>query len=134
MGIPKGFTLTPEYQAEVDAMMRTVLPVRPRADGVVFDTFISNPDINTGYPFGEITTPTLVLSARDDPMAPYENAHALAQQIRGAELLTLERGGHLMLGQRERTISAIRRFLRQYTPMSSAGRRPVDRPDGAATI
>jgi hypothetical protein len=39
---------------------------------------------------------------------------SLAEQIPGAELLTLECGGHLMLGQRERTIPAIRRFLCEH--------------------
>jgi pimeloyl-ACP methyl ester carboxylesterase len=115
MGIPKGFELTSAHQAEVAEMMRIVLPVKPRADGVLFDTYVSNPDINIGYRFGEIATPTLVLIARDDPMAPYQNARSLAEQIPGAELLTLERGGHLMLGQRERTIPAIRRFLREHS-------------------
>ena len=114
MGIPKGLELTPEYRAEVAEMMRTVLPVKPRADGVLFDTYVSNPEINTGYPFAEIAAPALILNARDDPMAPYENARSLAEQIPGAELLTIEHGGHLMLGQRERTVAAIRRFLEEH--------------------
>ena len=117
MGIPKGLELTPEYRVEVAGMMRTVLPVKPRADGVLFDTYVSNPQINTGYPFAEIAAPALIVSARDDPMAPYENAHALAEQIPGAELLTVERGGHLMLGQRERTVAVIRAFLGEHAAM-----------------
>jgi hypothetical protein len=47
-------------------------------------------------------------------MAPYKNARSLVEQIPGAGLLTIEHGGHLMLGQRERTVAAIRRFPEEH--------------------
>jgi predicted alpha/beta hydrolase family esterase len=63
----------------------------------------------------------LVVSARDDPTAPYEHARSLAEQIPGARLLTLERGGHLNLGQGERVTPEIRRFLREHTAVGPWG-------------
>lgn len=113
MGVPKELMLTPAEEAEVATMMKTVLPAKPRGAGYLFDMYVSNPDINTGYPFAEITAPVLVVSARDDPTAPYENARSLTEQIPRARLLTIERGGHLNLGQRARITPEIRAFLRE---------------------
>jgi len=43
---------------------------------------------------GELDVPTLVLHGTEDPVVPYGNALALAREIPGARLLTLERTGH----------------------------------------
>lgn len=114
MGVPAGFELTPEYEAEVAAMMKTILPVNPRSDGALFDMFISNPDINSGYPLEEITAPVLIVNCVDDPLALYENALSAAERIPGAKLVTIEDGGHMMLGHEERIRSEIKAFLEEY--------------------
>ena len=76
--------------------------------------FISNPDINTGYPLGEITVPVLIINAIDDPLTLYENAQAMAERIPGAKLLTIESGGHMLLGHEERIRDEIAKFLKQH--------------------
>jgi pimeloyl-ACP methyl ester carboxylesterase len=43
---------------------------------------------------GELSVPTLVIHGTEDPMYPYANAVALANEIAGAQLLALERVGH----------------------------------------
>ncbi len=43
---------------------------------------------------GEISLPTLVICARDDTVTPIHLSDELARGISGAELVTLERGGH----------------------------------------
>jgi len=43
---------------------------------------------------GDITAPTLVVHGTDDPFFPYGNGQALAREIPGAELLTLDGVGH----------------------------------------
>jgi pimeloyl-ACP methyl ester carboxylesterase len=43
---------------------------------------------------GEVSAPTLVIHGTEDPMYPYGNAVALANEIPGAQLLALERVGH----------------------------------------
>jgi len=43
---------------------------------------------------GEVSVPTLVLHGTEDPMYPYPNAVALAEEIPGAQLFALERVGH----------------------------------------
>jgi pimeloyl-ACP methyl ester carboxylesterase len=111
MGVPKGFELTPGYEADVAEVMATILPVNPRADGAVFDMFVSNADINSGYPLEEIKAPVLIVNAVDDPLCLYENAQAMADRIPGARLVTIESGGHMLLGQEKRVRSEITTFL-----------------------
>jgi 2-hydroxy-6-oxonona-2,4-dienedioate hydrolase len=48
-----------------------------------------------------IKTPTLVISAVDDPLALHENARALADRIPGASRLSVPDGGHVLLGHHE---------------------------------
>jgi len=43
---------------------------------------------------GELHVPTLVVHGTEDPVLPYANGVALAREIPGAELLTLEHTGH----------------------------------------
>jgi pimeloyl-ACP methyl ester carboxylesterase len=45
-------------------------------------------------PLSSITAPTLVIHGTADPMFPLEHGEALAEEIPGARLLTLERAGH----------------------------------------
>jgi pimeloyl-ACP methyl ester carboxylesterase len=91
--------------------MKTILPVNPRPDGVLFDMYVSNPDVNIGYPLEEIAVPVLIVNAVDDPLTLYKNAQAAAERIPGARLVTIEDGGHMMLGHEERVKSEIVTFL-----------------------
>jgi len=110
MGVPKDLELTPEYRAEIDRTVETVLPVSPRADGGIFDMFTSNQAINN-YNLEEISAPSLFIGAEDDPLAVYHNTKNMAKRIPGAELVTLEEGGHMLLGHSERVEEEIRDFL-----------------------
>jgi pimeloyl-ACP methyl ester carboxylesterase len=51
-------------------------------------------DGRTRAPLSSITAPTLVIHGAADPMFPLEHGEALAEEIPGARLLTLERAGH----------------------------------------
>jgi len=113
MGVLQGFDLTPEYKADVAEVMKTILPVNPRSAGAVFDMFVSNPDINIGYPLEEITVPVLIINAVDDPLTLYVNAQSMAERIPGAKLVTIESGGHMLLGHEERIRSEIVAFLEE---------------------
>jgi len=112
MGVPKGLELTPQDEAEIAKMMETILPVSPRTEGALFDMYVSNPDINAGYPLEEITVPVLVVHAVDDPLASYENARSMAERIPGARLVRVESGGHMLLGHGEKVRAEITQFLK----------------------
>jgi len=116
MGVPRGFELTPQDEADIAEVMETLLPVNPRADGALFDMYVSNPDINTGYPLGEVTAPVLIVHAVDDPLARYDNARSMAERIPGATLVTIESGGHMLLGHEGTVRSKIGKFLEQHAP------------------
>jgi pimeloyl-ACP methyl ester carboxylesterase len=115
-GLPEGFALTPEEEAEVRTMLASLLPVSARADGSYFDTYVGTPEMlnsseNKDYQFGNIKTPTLVISAIDDPLALHGNARALADRIPGARLFSVPDGGHLILGHHEEVKSEVTQFL-----------------------
>lgn len=81
----------------------------------IFDMFVSNADINAGYPVGypleEIGVPVLIVNAVDDSLTLYVNAKSMAERIPGAKLVTIESGGHMLLGYQERVRSEITAFL-----------------------
>jgi pimeloyl-ACP methyl ester carboxylesterase len=110
VGVPKDFALTPEYQAQVQEILASSLPVDPRGDGIVFDTYVSNPEINH-YPLEDVKTPTLVISAVDDPMALHSGARVLAERIPDARLVAVPDGGHIMLGHGDEVRQEVSQFL-----------------------
>lgn len=114
MGVPEGFELSPEYETDVADVMKTVLPVNPRSDGALFDMYISNADVNNGYPLEKIAVPVLIVNAVDDPLTLYKNAQSAAERIPGAKLVTIEDGGHMMLGHEEHIRSEITSFLEEF--------------------
>jgi pimeloyl-ACP methyl ester carboxylesterase len=89
-----------------------VNPSSLRADGMIFDSYVGNPLINT-LPLEDVSVPALVISAVDDPMALHASAVTLAQRIPGARLMAVADGGHLMLGHTAEVRQAITDFLRQ---------------------
>lgn len=114
MGVPEKFKLTAEHEAELAEATATVHPAQPRGTGSLFDMFVSNPDINAGYPLEAITVPALIVSAVDDPLAPHRNAQAMAARIPGARLIVIESGGALLLGHGEQVKAEVTAFLREH--------------------
>ncbi len=110
MGVPSDYQLSADQRSFVAEMATTVLPASLRYKGALFDMYTSNPAIND-YPVEQVQVPTLIVSAKDDPMALYRNAVALAARIPAAELLTLETGGHMLLGNDDAVASGVRRFV-----------------------
>jgi pimeloyl-ACP methyl ester carboxylesterase len=82
IGVPTGLELTTDDRAEISRMIETMLPARLRRDGFLFDMFVSTPTIHSGYPFGDISVSTLVVTAADDPLASAENARRLPRPSR----------------------------------------------------
>jgi pimeloyl-ACP methyl ester carboxylesterase len=123
VGVPKGFHLTETQRADVATTLRSVLPTSARATGMIFDTYVSNPDINNNYRLESIAAPTLVVSAVDDPMTLHVNARTLVESIPGAQLLAVPNGGHMMLGHTAEVSAAITQFLR--THMDTSGEEVI---------
>jgi pimeloyl-ACP methyl ester carboxylesterase len=63
------------------------------------------------YPLETLTVPTLIVHAKDDSLVFYDAARQAAGRIPGARLVSIERGGHLLLGDREDVGRAVAAFL-----------------------
>jgi pimeloyl-ACP methyl ester carboxylesterase len=97
LGMPKGFRPTPDQWQRMVRVEESFFPIGPRKAGVLFDLYVSNPDVQ-GYPLEDIMVPTLIINAKDDGLSAYENAARAAERIRDSRLIAVERGGHLLLG------------------------------------
>ena len=71
-------------------------------------------DINVSSILPEVTTPTLVLHAREDSVAPFEGGRRIAAMIPGARFVPLESANHLLLENEPawpRFLAEVRSFL-----------------------
>lgn len=112
--IPEGVQLIPGDEEKFSRAMRNVLLGKRRVAGEVFDAYVSNPDVNR-IDLSRVPVPTLVMHALDDPGPPYDSAVSMARRIPGARLLTVERGGHLMLGDHADATREVASFLAQHS-------------------
>jgi pimeloyl-ACP methyl ester carboxylesterase len=120
IGVPKGYRPTPEEAATIRAVSGLQFPLTPRRRGAIFDGFVSNL-VADRFPFEELTVPTLIVSATDDPWARHPYAVEAAARIPGARLATIDRGGHLFLGHDAQVRAAIGAFL---ASVAQTGGRP----------
>jgi pimeloyl-ACP methyl ester carboxylesterase len=79
-------------------------------EGLNFDLFISNADV-TNYNLEAIKVPTLIAHAKDDQLASHEASRRAAERIPGARFVSLESGGHLMLGQQKKGRDELANFF-----------------------
>jgi pimeloyl-ACP methyl ester carboxylesterase len=99
--------LTPDQRRLVDQVVDFMNPVAPRAAGVRFDHRAQLP----GERIAAIRAPTLVLHARNDTLQLFHNAEFAKSRIPNAELVTFERGGHLLLAVEQQEI---RRLVQEH--------------------
>ncbi|UCE30226.1 MAG: alpha/beta hydrolase, partial [Burkholderiales bacterium] len=59
----------------------------------------------------QISAPTLVVHARDDGINPFTFGEHVARHVRGAELVPLASGGHLLLGHHASVRTRVRAFV-----------------------
>ncbi len=126
IGVPAGWKYSDADRAALDQIVPDLFPVSNRAEGVIFDTFVSNPSINRPFPDEPIEMPALLVHAKDDPLAPYPGAVRLADRLPGARLVSLQHGGHLQLGDAGAELrAAVLEFLAQVRSTSDPTTQPV---------
>lgn len=118
MGVPKDYQLSPEESETIESVAASVFPVQPRCRGFVFDAFVSNRWVRNA-PLEQLAVPTLLIHAADDSLAPYTHATAAARRIPGTAFVTIERGGHLFLGQEQRVRHEVASFLSAVFPAAA---------------
>jgi pimeloyl-ACP methyl ester carboxylesterase len=97
-------------KAEQDRVMNIVWSVEPlsmRFPGIGIDSAANL----TPLPLEAITAPVLIISARDDLYNTLPAAEYAASKIPGAELITYETGGHLLVGHEKDVRDAVCSFL-----------------------
>jgi pimeloyl-ACP methyl ester carboxylesterase len=94
--VPKTFAMTSEDARSITEFIDSLFPMSP--EGYNFDLNVSNADVNS-YSLEAIRVPTLIVHTRDDQLASHEASKRAAERIPGARFVSLESGGHLMLGQ-----------------------------------
>ena len=80
------------------------------ADGFIFDASVSNADVND-YNLEAIRVPTLIAHTKDDQLASHDASKRAAERIPVARVVSLDSGGHLMIGQQKKQREALARFF-----------------------
>ena len=119
-GIPKDVqaTLTRAQKDSISNFLNTMHPISLRQKGISNDLI----DRTHDYPLENITVPTLVIHAVDDPLVPFTHGEYTAAKIPHVRLIPL-RGGHLLIGENAKIRSAVTNFLSQHVPLKSAYER-----------
>jgi pimeloyl-ACP methyl ester carboxylesterase len=98
--VPRGFAMSGDDIRFVHEFIDSLFPMSP--DGYNFDLFVSNADVSK-YDLEAIRVPTVLAHTKDDQLASHEASRRAAERIPGARFVSLESGGHLMLGQQKRS-------------------------------
>ena len=109
-GFPARFPRDRRACDEEAEIMDSFSPVALRTRGIIFDACESNPDI-ASHPLERIAVPTLVVHARDDPLASYDDARTMAERIPGARFVAVPGGGHVFMHRDEAALAAVWEFL-----------------------
>jgi pimeloyl-ACP methyl ester carboxylesterase len=110
--LQKGFT--PTEMAQADRFLEAMLPMSRRWKGVLLD---QSRQVPLDVPLEKIKATGLVIHARDDSLVDWSNGRHAAASITGAEFMTLERGGHLLLGHYDAIRTRIAAFLARVFEM-----------------
>lgn len=111
-----GFIFKSMFNSDINnAVYNTMLPVKPRKEGIMADETITNLDMDINfedYKVEKITTPILVVHAKDDPMAKYESAQKFISRT-NAKTAIFETGGHLITGHGDAVSMEIKKFIEE---------------------
>jgi 2-hydroxy-6-oxonona-2,4-dienedioate hydrolase len=114
LGVPRALQkrLSPEMRERVSSMMDSLLPMSARRAGLLNDAAVVA--ALDRYRLEEITVPTLVINAVDDPYGTSGAGQYTADTIPGARFIGLETGGHLLLGHEEMVRGEVGAFITKH--------------------
>jgi 2-hydroxy-6-oxonona-2,4-dienedioate hydrolase len=118
LGVPAALVaeVSPAEQDRVRSIVKSVEPLSLRFPGINVD---SAPNLRE-LPLGDITVPTLIISARDDGFNTLPAAEFLASKIPSAKLFVYETGGHLLVGHESAVRTMVRSFIAAVDKTSRA--------------
>ena len=105
--------LSSAEMARLRAFLELIEPMGARRNGQNLEQYMSEYDARQ---IRNIRAPALVLHAPDDTLVAFEQGAFAADQIPGAQLMPMERGGHLalMMNANAGAIEKVQEFLKQY--------------------
>lgn len=106
--------LTTEDKAFIAELVEAFQPVTQRANGLQNEGAAIDP--LAYFALEKITSPTLVIHARDDGINPFAFGEYTAKHIPGAEFMPLDTGGHLLLGHILEIAAKANAFLQKHAP------------------
>ncbi len=92
----------------------SMMPVSERKAGVVLDAAVTNPDMARNYESYDIENlqvPVLILHAKDDKLASYEDAVSALTRLPDCTFVSFEDGGHMMVGHEDEVRDAVESFI-----------------------
>ena len=111
-----GFAMDRMMASDVpDSFYKTMLPVRPRKLGVKNDESVTNLDMAVSYddyPVEELSLPILVVHAKDDPLARFDEVEKFIARVQPRTAI-FETGGHLITGHEYGVSRAIIDFIEE---------------------
>jgi pimeloyl-ACP methyl ester carboxylesterase len=110
----------PADRAQVDTMMRHILPISRRAQGLQNEARIAAS--LPRYELEQIVAPTLIISAQDDRYDTFIAAQYTAERIRGARFVGYRTGGHLLIGHSAEIEDELSAFLDGIPPIGLGAR------------
>lgn len=106
--------MTATEAAFLDAMIAAFLPVTQRRAGLANEGAAIDPADPIDP--SQVRAPALVVHAADDRLTPIATVLFTTEGIPGAEVLILEAGGHLLLGNHDAVRQRIAAFLATHVP------------------
>ncbi len=101
----------------VDSLLKTILPIEPRKPGMINDEKITNLDMIRNYDkydLEKLAAPTLIVHAKDDPLASFKDAKNMSERIPNSKLVAFENGGHLIFGHSKEVQRIINEFIQTH--------------------
>jgi len=105
--------LSPEESAQLNEFLESIEPMGARRRGQLLEQHMSEYDAEQ---IRNIQAPTLVMHAHDDTLVSFEQGEFSARNIPGAQLIPMEKGGHLalMMNMNAEAREKLLAFLEQY--------------------
>jgi len=105
-----------EDKETVNQILNSLLPINPRKEGILNDTYVTNTDMIQNYnDYGleNIEAPILIFHGKNDPMAKYERMIEASKRFKNLKLVSYETGGHILFGHGKETKQHIKKFLNE---------------------
>lgn len=112
------FLISPLFEPIMGMESSTIysmMPIKDRKEGVILDASVTNPDMARNYDNYQIESlqvPSLILHAKDDKLANYEDTVNALSRFPNCKFVSFETGGHMMVGHSEEIKKAVSEFIK----------------------